>query len=153
MLDFLDNNTANIAVQFISYFIIAFAGAFLKEVHKANTVENYEFTAYKVIYGTLIAIPLTFIISKYYFNEELDWIAVGFISLVLGFIGYELFVKLSTISGIKSLISDVKSTNEEIQETVDKKDNNNEEPVKDEDTDLLDHKYVPDITAKKHKKD
>lgn len=116
----IDNVLLKYAVQFISYFIFSFTGALLKEMHYANTTKNrnYEFTAYKVVAGTLVGTFLSIAIQDYFEDSMIShWENMAFISFVLGLIGFELFTKLSSIAGIKSLVKEVKEVGGDIKET------------------------------------
>ena len=109
MLDQIDINNIETAVQFISYFLFSFLGAFLKELHYANNKTDYEFAAYKVVYGTIVATFISVAFREYFIDDVYShWEIMAFVSLVFGMLGYELYGYLSTVDGFRNLISGVK---------------------------------------------
>lgn len=125
MLDNIDLTEAlSYAVQFLSFFVLSFAGAFITEIHNANTRDNYEFAAYKVVNGTITATLLSFAVREYYWDSTIShWAIMIFISFILGLIGYELFTHLSSIAGIKALIHTHNEINEELDNSKDENSN------------------------------
>lgn len=128
MLDTIDLTEAlSYAVQFLSFFVLSFAGAFITEIHNANTRDKYEFAAYKVVNGTITATLLSFAVREYYWDSTIShWAIMIFISFILGLVGYELFTHLSSIAGIKALIHTQKEIRDDLNNT-DEDDNSNNE--------------------------
>ena len=102
-------------VEFVSYFIFAFTSSLLKEVYCANTHPKYIFGPYRVISSTVIATLATVALKEIYSNELNGlWGITALISTIFGLLGFEIFKHLTSISGIKSLISEIKDLKNEI---------------------------------------
>lgn len=132
------------AVQFLSFFVLSFAGAFTTEIHNANTLDDYEFTAYKVVYGTIVASLISFAVHEYYLGTVIShWEIMILISFILGLIGYELFMHLSSLAGILSLF---KSYDEIKKDLPEPKKTTNPNDVSDKPKEI----NLPNIKINKH---
>lgn len=107
-------------VNFASYFIFSFVGSLLKEMYVTNSNRKYRFEPYKVVISTIVASLIAVAVKEYY-TEILDqyWGIMGIISLILGFIGFELFYYISSIRGIRKVIGIFYSKEESILDSVD----------------------------------
>jgi hypothetical protein len=107
-------------VDFASYFIFSFIGSLLKEVYNTNSDREYAFEPYKVIISTMVA-SLLALAAKGYYNDFLSqyWGIMGIISLILGFIGFELFRYVSSIRGIRKIIGILYSKDDDVLEKID----------------------------------
>jgi hypothetical protein len=107
-------------VDFASYFIFSFIGSLLKEVYNTNSDREYAFEPYKVIISTMVA-SLLALAAKEYYSDFLSqyWGIMGIISLVLGFIGFELFRYISSIRGIRKIVGIVYTKDDDMLEKVD----------------------------------
>ena len=96
-------------IEFIGFFIFSFTGSFVKELYLTNTSNGeHEFVPYRVIMSTLIASFGSLAFKGYFLNTpEHSWMIMIFVSFVFGLLGFEIFQRLSTIDGVKSLASDI----------------------------------------------
>ena len=103
-------DTLQYLVNFTSYFIFSFMGSILKEMYNTNTDTKHEFDPYRVITSTIIA-SLAALAVKEYFKETLDqyWGIMGIISLILGFVGFELFHHISSIKALNKFVTSIKN--------------------------------------------
>lgn len=92
-------------IEFVSYFIFSFTGSLLKEMYNTNSTNEHEFSSYNVIASTIIATLFTMAFKEFYFGGEQEWAIMAFLSFVFGLIGFELFITLSSINGIRKFLS------------------------------------------------
>lgn len=100
----IDMETVHYLIDFSLYFIFSFIGSLLKEMHNANTVDDYDFQPYKVVTSTVVSSLISVALDEY-FHDMINGARgmMGFTSLILGFCGFEIFRKISTLSGAISL--------------------------------------------------
>ena len=110
-------------VNYTSYFIFSFIGSTLKEINNTNNDVEHDFDPYRVVTSTLVA-SLCALAVKEYFKETLDqyWGIMGIISLILGFVGFEIFFHISSIRALNRFITnlrygEVEPADEEINAT------------------------------------
>ena len=91
------------AVQFVSFFILSFMGAIIKEIYNTNSASDHDFSAYKVFTGTILATILSIVVQDYCL-EEYGWKLMVAVSFLLGLCSSELFEKITSLNGIKRII-------------------------------------------------
>jgi uncharacterized protein YacL len=107
-------------VDFASYFIFSFIGSLLKEMYNTNSVKEYAFEPYKVIISTMVASLIALAVKEYYYDFlNQYWGIMGIISLVLGFIGFELFRYISSIKGIRKIVGIIYEKDEDVLDRLD----------------------------------
>lgn len=84
------------------YFIIAMLGAFVKDIYDTYSGARPRIEIYRIFVGTMLSTFLTFAARDYVNSENL----LPVVNFVLGVIGWELFVRISTIDGLVKTIRD-----------------------------------------------
>lgn len=95
-----------IVIQLIGLILFALAGAFFKEFFESYK-NNSRIYPFKIIIATVISSTLSFSIKEYFFPDINSMKPMLAVSLIFGIIGFELFTKISSIEGIKSLSADI----------------------------------------------
>lgn len=83
------------------YFIIAMLGAFAKDLYDTCTGGRPRIEIYRIFVATTLSTFLTFAARDYVNSENL----LPLINFVLGIIGWELFIRISTIDGLVGTIT------------------------------------------------
>ena len=96
------------AIEFVSFFIFSFTGSLLKEIYNTNADNGHNFGAQNVLLSTIVATLCSVAFRNYFLIEQSSWGIMAFVSFVFGLIGFEIFVNLSSIDGIKKLVQDFK---------------------------------------------
>ena len=97
----------SVIIEFIGCLIFSFMGSILKEIYNTNSIIGYEFEPHKVISSTIVA-SLSSAAFKIYVLDNPSWELMAFVTFTFGLLGFELFKDLSTVDGIKRLISEFK---------------------------------------------
>lgn len=88
------------------YLIIAMLGAFVKDIYDTYSGARPRIEIYRIFVGTMLSTFLTFAARDYVNSENL----LPVVNFVLGVIGWELFVRISTIDGLIKTIKDARQT-------------------------------------------
>ena len=102
-------------VNFAAYFILAFIGSLFKEISITNNDEKHDFEPFKVVVSTTIASLLIFAAREYYADRIGQyWTIPMLMSLVLGFVGFEIFSKVSKLKVLMKLIKLLQEADKEV---------------------------------------
>lgn len=103
------------------YFIVAMLGAFVKDIYDTYSGARPQIEIYRIFVGTMLSTFLTFAAKDYVNSENL----LPVVNFVLGVIGWELFVRISTIDGLIKTIKDGKRALVSILTSNDSRSDNN----------------------------
>jgi len=92
-----------IFLDWMTYFLIAMIGAFVKDLYDTITGERERIEIKRIFVSTILSTFLIFA-ARSYLNTDLI-IAITFI---LGVIGWELFSRICTIEGLRKTIISIK---------------------------------------------
>lgn len=87
----------------VAYFISAMVGAFVKDMYDTHAGTRPKIEIRRVLIATLLSTLITFAV-----REHVPEDALPFITFIIGVIGWELFVRISTIEGLLGTIRDIR---------------------------------------------
>lgn len=96
-----------VIVQLFGYFLFALCGSFIKESYNNYINKKEKIETIKIVISTVISVTITYMIKEYFFQDEQYRKLCLSISLILGILGFEIFTKISTVEGLKSLSMDI----------------------------------------------
>ena len=87
----------------VAYFISAMVGAFVKDMYDTHNGTRPRIEIRRVLIATLLSTLITFAVREHVPEDSLP-----FITFIVGVIGWELFVRISTIEGLMGTIRDIR---------------------------------------------
>lgn len=100
-------------VEVMGLFLFALGGSFLKETYNSYSKKTKSVDIFRIVVSTILAVVLTETVRDLVDFECTKRILLG-MAFLLGLLGYELFVRLSSIEGIIGLSRDIRTIIENI---------------------------------------
>lgn len=100
-------------INFLGCSFFAFLGSLVKEIYNANYIEDHVFQPFKVLVGFIIS-SLVSLICISYFDDFVSHYAGSryAISLIVGFMGFEIFYNVSSIGRFQHFYKSIRQDEE-----------------------------------------
>ena len=92
------------AIDGVGYFVIAMLGAVIKDLYDTETGKRPRIEIYRIFVSATLTTFITFALTDYIPKN-----CVPMFNFILGLLGCELFVRISTIAGLVQTINDIKT--------------------------------------------
>ena len=100
-------------LNFLGCSFFAFLGSLVKEIYNANYIEDYVFQPFKVLVGFIISSLVSLICISYFDDFVSHYVGSRYaISLIVGFMGFEIFYNVSSIGRFKHFYKSIRQDEE-----------------------------------------